>query len=76
MKYQTMSNILETNKKLKFKLYSLEYLIVKEASNVLIYILDSKIKKSYNSFEELMNNYLVYQESLLSQIDRIEILNN
>lgn len=71
-----MSNILETNKKLKFKLYSLEYLIVKEASNVLIYILDSKIKKSYNSFEELMNNYLVYQESLLSQIDRIEILNN
>ena len=74
MKYQTMSNILETNKKLKFKLYSLEYLIVKEASSVLIYVLDSKIKKSYNSFEELMNNYLVYQESLLSQIDRIEII--
>lgn len=76
MKYQTMSNILETNKKLKFILYSLEYLVVKETSRVLIYVLDTKIEKSYNSFEELMNNYLVYQESLLSQIDRIEILNN
>ena len=75
MKYESMNDILNANKKIKFKLYSLEYLIVKDDSVVSICAVDyDKQTKTYNSFEELMNNYLVYREPLIEQLDRIILL--
>ena len=72
-----MNDILNANNKIKFKLYSLEYLIVKDDSVISIYVSDyDKNIKTYNSFEELMNNYLVYREPLIEQLDRIILLDS
>ena len=77
MKYESMNDILNANNKIKFKLYSLEYLIVKDDSVISIYVSDyDKNIKTYNSFEELMNNYLVYREPLIEQLDRIILLDS
>ena len=44
-------------------------------NKVVIYaIYYEKDKHYYNSFEELMNNYTVYNEPLIEQINRIIIL--
>ena len=69
-----MQNILNTSGELQFKLYSMEYMVKKDNDRVVIYAIRyEKDKKSFNSFEELMNNYLVYRESLIEQLDRIKI---
>lgn len=69
-----MQNILNTSGELQFKLYSLEYIVKKENDRVVIYAIRyEKDKKVYNSFEELMNNFLIYREPLMEQIDRIKI---
>ena len=75
MRIQEMQNILDTTGELQFKLYSLDYIVKKDNDKVVIYaIIYEKNKKVYNSFEELMNYYLVYRESLMEQLDRIRII--
>lgn len=76
MVYEDIKNYFIDNNKLKFKLYSLEYMIEQKDNYIEIYaIYYENRKKQYNSFDELMNSFTVYNEPLISQINRIQIIN-
>lgn len=65
----------EKNNEVKFKLFSLEYIIQKVDNNVLVYpILYSNRKSTYSSLEEALNYYTVYNESIIENIDRLILL--
>lgn len=65
----------ETNKEVKFKLYSLEYIIKEFDSKVVIYpLLYETRKNTYNTIEEALKNYTVYNESLIDNQDRIILI--
>lgn len=74
MRYQELENIFNSSNELKFKLFSLEYIIKKVDNGVEVYaILYQNRKKVYSSFQEAMNNFTVYNESLVDNIDRIKL---
>lgn len=76
MVYEDIKNYFIANNKLKFKLYSLEYMIEQKDNYIEIYaVYYENRKKQYNSFDELMNSFTVYNEPLISQINRIQIIN-
>ena len=76
MSLNDLQTIFDTNNKIRFKLYSLEYLIEKVDNHVQAFAIDYPTRKSqYNSFKEAMNGFKVYNEPLIEQLDRIEILN-
>ena len=75
MRYQELENIFNTSNKIKFKLYSLEYIIRKIDTGVEVFaILYQNRKQTYSSFSDAMNNFTVYNESLIDNIDRIQII--
>ncbi len=75
MSYETLNTEFETKKTIKFKLYSMEYVVEQKDNYVEIYaIYYEKRKSKYSSFEDLMNNYMVYNEPLINQLNRIKIL--
>lgn len=75
MSYESIKNEFESNSKIKFKLYSLEYLIEKVDNYIQIYAIDYPTRKSkYNSFEELINNFTVYNEPLITILNNIKII--
>ena len=70
-----MKTEFETKGSIKFKLYSLDYLIEKIDNYVQIYAIDYPTRKNkYNTFEELMNNYTVYNEPLITILNNIKII--
>lgn len=74
MRYQELENLFNSSNELKFKLYSLEYIIKKVDNGVEVYAeLYQTRKKVYASFQEAMNNFTVYNESLVDNIDRIKL---
>ena len=74
MNYNQLYELFLNNKVIYFKLYSLEYNIEEESNKVVIYAnYYEKNKRYFNSFEELMNNFNIYNEPLINQIDRIII---
>ena len=76
MNYETLKTLFESNKNIKFKLYSLDYIIEDIDGIIQVYAIDYPTRKSkYNSFKETMNNFKVYNEPLVNQIDRIIIIN-
>ena len=75
MSYESIKNEFESNSRVKFKLYSLEYLIERVDNYVQVYAIDYPTRKSkYNTVEELFNNFTVYNESLISLINNIKIV--
>ena len=75
MNYESIKNEFESNSRVKFKLYSLEYLIERVDNYVQVYAIDYPTRKSkYNTLEELFNNFTVYNESLASQINKISLI--
>lgn len=75
MDYNQLCNLFNEKNKLQFKLYSLEYNVELIDNKVVIYaIYYEKDKHYYDSFEDLMNNYNVYNEPLINQLNRIIIL--
>jgi len=73
MNYESIKDEFETNNQLKFKLYSLEYLIEKVDNYVQIYAIDYPTRKSkYNSLEDLLNNFTVYNEPLNILLNNIK----
>lgn len=65
----------EKNNEVKFKLFSLEYIIQKVDNNVVVYpILYSNKKNTYTSLEEALNYFTIYNESILDNIDRVILL--
>lgn len=75
MQYEDLNDEFERNNRVKFKLYSLEYLIEKQDNYIQAYAVDYPTRKNrYTSFKEAMNNYKVYNESLNEQLNRIVII--
>lgn len=74
MRYQELENIFNSANEVKFKLFSLEYIIRKIDTDVEVFaVLYENRKKIYSSFSEAMNNFTVYNESLIENIDRIKL---
>lgn len=75
MRYQELENIFNTSNEIKFKLYSLEYIIRKIDTGVEVFaILYQNRKQTYSSFSDAMNNFTIYNESLIDNMDRIQII--
>ena len=73
MSYESIKNEFESNSRVKFKLYSLEYLIERVDNYIQIYAIDYPTRKSkYNSLEELVNNFTVYNEPLITLLNNIK----
>lgn len=65
----------EQNKEVKFKLFSLEYIIQQVAGEVVVYPLMFESRKNYYSnLDEALNNFTVYNESIIDNIDRVILL--
>ena len=76
MTFDYLNNEFEKNNIVKFKLYSLDYIAEKVDSFIQVYAVDYPTRKNkYNSFEEAMNSFKVYNEPLIEQLDRIIIVN-
>lgn len=70
-----LEQLILKNGRVEFKLYSLEYTIEFVDNQFVIYANSYKEKKStYDSLKELLNNYTVYNESIMDNIDRVSIL--
>ena len=75
MSYESIKNEFESNSRVKFKLYSLEYLIERVDNYVQVYAIDYPARKSkYNSLEELFNNFTVYNEPLITLVNNIKTI--
>lgn len=75
MNYETLENNFNVNGVLKFRLYSLEYIIIKKVNDVEVYaILYPSDKKVFTSFYDAMYNYTVFNASLYSYMNRIKII--
>lgn len=75
MSYESIKSEFETNNRIKFKLYSLEYLIERIDNYVQVYAIDYPTRKNkYNSLEELMNNYTIYNEPLITLLSSIKMI--
>lgn len=75
VRYQELENVFNTSNEIKFKLYSLEYIIRKIDTGVEVFaILYQNRKQTYSSFSDAMNKFTVYNESLIDNIDRIKII--
>lgn len=65
----------EKNNEVKFKLFSLEYIIQKVDNNVVVYpLLYSNKKNTYSTLDEALNYFTIYNESILDNIDRVILL--
>ena len=65
-----LQTIFDSNNKIRFKLYSLEYVIEKIDNHVQVYAVDYSTRKSqFNSFKEAMN-YFKVRISLIDKDDK------
>lgn len=65
----------EKNNEVKFKLFSLEYIIQNVDNKVVVYpLLYSNKKNTYSSLDEALNYFTIYNESILDNIDRVILL--
>ena len=77
MNFKELQEIFNSSNKIKFKLYSLEYVIESKDNEIIVYALDySGRKEKFKSFKEAMNNYKIYSEPIINQMDKIELLDN
>ncbi|MBQ9181050.1 MAG: hypothetical protein IJ134_00180 [Bacilli bacterium] len=75
MAYEDFKNKFITNNKIKFKLYSLEYIVEQKDNYVEIYAINyEKRKQQYISLDDLVNNYTVYNEPIISQFNRVIVI--
>lgn len=73
MNVQKLIQLFNEKNEVHFKLLSLEYTIIKDNEEVVVYadLYDSR-KLRYKNIEEALNNYTIYNESISSFDDRIE----
>ena len=75
MVVKELKEIFEKNREVMFKLYSLEYVIKEIDNKIAVYPILYETKKNfYNSFEDALSNYTVYNESIIDNIDRLILL--
>lgn len=77
MNFKELQEMFNSSNKIKFKLYSLEYVIESKDNEIIVYALDySGRKEKFKSFKEAMNNYKIYSEPIINQMDKMELLDN
>ena len=77
MSYDDLKSIFDAKKEIRFKLYSLDYIIEMIDNTVQIFAIDYPTRKSkYNSIDELFNCFTVYNEPLITLINNIKIRND
>ena len=75
MSYEAIKSEFKTNNRIKFKLYSFEYIIERVDNYVQVYAIDYPTRKSkYNTLEELFNNFTVYNEPLITLLSNIKLI--
>ncbi len=75
MSFKELQEIFESDNIIKFKLYSLEYVIELIDNEIVAYAKDySGRKEKFNSFKEALNNFKIYTEPLINQLDSIELI--
>lgn len=73
MNIDKIKEILNTKNEVKFKLYSLEYLIEKVEDRFLISAtLYPNKKNSYRTIDELLENYTIFNENIKDNDQRIQ----
>ena len=73
MNYETLNSEFEANKVIRFKLYSMEYVVEQKEDCVEIYDVYYEIRKAkYSSFRELLENYTFYNQPLINMLDKIK----
>ena len=71
-RYEELEKVFKNNKRIKFRLFSLEYIIEIIDNKVVIYPeMYPQRKQEYFSFDAIMNYYHIYNEPLIENIDRI-----
>lgn len=64
---------LNASEQVKFKLYSLEYVIEKKDNRYIIYaILYPDKKNSYTTIDDLLDNYTIFNENIRDNEPRIQ----
>lgn len=72
--YKSFIEVFNNNRYIKFKLYSLNYIIEYEKDLIVIYTTyDENRKKYYKSIEELLKEYKVFNEPLKDIINDIKL---
>lgn len=72
MNIENIKTILNQNNEVHFKLYSLDYTIKKLDNGVTIYAdIYSGRQEKYNSIDELLNYFTIYNETLIENESRI-----
>lgn len=75
MVVKELKEIFEKDREVRLKLYSLEYVIKEIDNKIAVYLILYETKKNfYNSFEDALDNYTVYNESIIDNIDRLIII--
>ena len=73
MNIDVIKERLNTNNQVKFKLYSLDYLIEKVDDRYVIYaVLYPNKKNSYSTIEQLLDNYTIFNENIRDNEPRIQ----
>lgn len=71
----TIDEIIKRNNIIKLKIFALEYIIELKDNKYIIYAdLYQNRKHEYNSLMELFENYMIYNEPIIQNIDRIKII--
>ena len=75
MKFNDLENKLNVSPMLKFRLYSLTYVIKRDKDAYIIYSENyEEAKKTYYSLKKLVNDYMIYNENIKSNLDKIDIV--
>lgn len=75
MTFVKLNELFEKQGEVRFKLYSLEYIIKKIDNKIIVHpILYENRKSFFNSFEEALSNYTIYNENIIQNIDKVIII--
>lgn len=74
-KSNLIEKTLSKNKKIKLKIYVLEYIIESNDNKYTIYpVLYQNRKYTYNSLIELFKNYTIYNEPIIQNMEKVKII--
>ena len=75
MNFKELQEYFDNNSVIIFKLYSMNYIIEKNDEFIEAYAEDFPGRKEqYRTFKDAVNNFKIYNEPLLSQLDSIQII--
>lgn len=71
----SIKNILNEKQEIKLKIYALEYIIRVVNNQYIIYAeLYPEKKEAFNTVEELLTSYNIYNEGIINNLNRVKII--